>query len=159
MEPKRVYISKSKAGNPDLLQDVRHQLKTKYNVRVAEFQGGQDSSNLLKSCELLIVVPPELPKAFTRCFNVGKGQYIEIITAQENSIPVILITSKGDGFYYIASTLEVILLEVDWSLNWAQVHFKNTKEITKEIPLIKKVTTNIISRVKPMLALFPKYSK
>jgi len=72
---KRVYISKSKVGNPDDLMNLRH-LLSKWDCKVTEFFGGVYNTKELDRANLLLVIPPYVESINNR--NVGRGQHDEV---------------------------------------------------------------------------------
>ena len=75
MEKPKIYISKSKVGNPDDLMNLRSLLKS-WDCEVTEFFGGAYNSYHLDQADILLVVPP-----YIGCINstdVSKGQHEEV---------------------------------------------------------------------------------
>lgn len=68
----KIYISKSKVGNPDELMTLRHHLG-RLDCEVTEFMGGTYNTNKLDEADILIVLGPS-----TTNYNIGKGQYTEV---------------------------------------------------------------------------------
>lgn len=87
----KVYISKSKAGNPDDLMKVRY-LLSKYDCEVTEFMGGEYTPTNLDASNLVIVIPPNTKEQF-----VGRGQYDEIRRSLNKRKPVICVIGREEG--------------------------------------------------------------
>jgi len=86
---KRIYISKSKAGNPDDFMLVRS-LLSKFDCDVTEFFGGEYNTNLLDKADILIVVPPCICN-INNHVRVGKGQHCEINRFLERSFEAYVV--------------------------------------------------------------------
>lgn len=108
----KVYISKSKMGNPDLLMNLRHLLAHQFgqNIEVKEYFGGVYNSNIIDNSNYLIVCPPQL--SVTGQHIIGKGQWSEILNAQKKNIPVVIF--NGICAFNFLHKLTVVN-ETDWN--------------------------------------------
>ncbi len=99
MKRTKIYISKSKVGNPDDLMQVRRHI-SKLDVEILEYTGGSYTPDLLLSANILIVVPPSLDSGI-----VGKGQYTEVEAFDEdsNALPIYLVCNANSKDIRIAN--------------------------------------------------------
>jgi hypothetical protein len=74
----RVYLAKSNRANPNIVSNVRITLNN-FDVDVIEYSGGQ-YSNVLLSCDYLVVVPESTPNLtdLSSEISIGKGLYEQI---------------------------------------------------------------------------------
>lgn len=109
---KKVYISKSKAGNPDDLMKVRH-LLSQYDCEVTEFMGGDYNTKLLDAADIVILIPPDISKT-----NMGRGQYDEVNNSV-SGIPVLAVNGIVDHRIYVVVVSRVAPSNVqDWKTNY-----------------------------------------
>lgn len=108
----KVYISKSKMGNPDLLMNLRHLLTHQFeqSIEIKEYFGGVYNSNIIDGSDCLIVCPPHY--SIIGQYIIGKGQWSEILNAQKKNIPVSIF--DGDAYFNLLHKLTVID-ETDWN--------------------------------------------
>lgn len=108
----KVYISKSKMGNPDLLMNLRHLLTYQFEqeIEIKEYFGGVYNSNIIDGSDCLIVCPPYC--SIIGQYIIGKGQWSEIRNAQEKDIPVSIF--DGDASFNFLHKLTVID-ETNWN--------------------------------------------
>jgi len=166
--PEIVYLAKSNAGDPDLIDDIRAKIDA-YHVEIKEFTGGTYTTDKLLACHVLIVVPYTPIKPYTDNFNIGKGVYSEILTAQKKNIPVYIAAINGTDDVHIALISDIKVLEADWGLNWANVKFyrirpmaklfegkpSTAKQLFGDKELEEKSSNTVEKgRVKPYLALY-----
>lgn len=117
----RVYLSKSKQIDLDTLLLTR-KLLSAYNIELVEFSGGEYTTDLLESCDILLVLPTEKPKAFNYSINVGKGNYTEIVTASEEfDIPIFCILIVNEDCFMVSEYLETNIIDIDWKRDYATV--------------------------------------
>lgn len=164
MKKLKIYLSKSKMGSMDTLMQVRDVLSQYENVEILEFSGGIYTTETLLKADIILVIPPELPKSFTGNFTIGKGQYCEIDTSLDSDIPIYFVISlcKDQINVVDVSFCALDILDYDWKLKYAEVNyiledidnFEKYFEFKKK-SIIKKSTNNSsIKLIKPMLALF-----
>ena len=177
MDKLKIYLSKSKAGSMDTLMQVRTILSTYENVEVTEFSGGEYNTKLLHEADIVLLIPPTLPKPYTDTITIGKGQYTEIVNqdTSECYVLVSLDTNQLNIVPYGAVELEVI--DEDWKTKYAEIvyllddiipieeailqdGFDNDYIIKKSFtsksskPVVSKnTTTSITNRKTPMLAV------
>ena len=123
----KIYLSKSKVGNPDDLMNVRHHL-AKLDCMVVEFIGGvYDTSHKdVIDCDILLIIPPNLSIG-----RVGKGQYSEIDAFSNNVFEdnaktifiVDYVDSKGIQFRELRTYYESA--KKDWSNDYGVIESKN----------------------------------
>lgn len=116
----RVYLSKSKQVDLDTLLLTR-KLLSAYNIELVEFSGGEYTSDLLESCDILLVLPTEKPKAFNYSFNVGKGQYLELETAYNCNINTFCILTGIEELYVAHWKHDIEVIDIDWERNYVTV--------------------------------------
>ena len=132
MKRTKIYISKSKVGNPDDLMQVRRHL-SKLDVDILEFTGGEYSPKLLKSADILIVVPPKLDSGI-----VGKGQYTEVETFDlkprgGKDVPIYLVYNADSKDILIADIQDYNeTLEADWKSNYGDLAINSHQTINLE---------------------------
>lgn len=91
-----VYVSKSKQVNPSHLSIIRKELD---ELNIIEYLGGKYSNAPLKSSNAVVAIINENTE-----FSIGRGQFGEITTAQENDIPVVAVFINKE-------TIEVFSIE------------------------------------------------
>lgn len=123
MEKVKIYISKSKVGNPDDLMQVRHHL-SKLDVEILEYTGGSYTPKLLLSADILIVVPPSLDNGI-----VGKGQYTEVGTFDGKSMngePVYLVCGVNSITIQLANIEDYQeTSKGDWKSNYGDLQIND----------------------------------
>lgn len=134
----KIYISKSKQGNPDDVAKVRHYLE-KLNCEIIEFFGGEYSPNALLASDVLIVVPPV--RSSDDEFRVGKGQCTEIenFRGEVSETDTFIVKAVDTDDMFISHVDTVYLIEEDWQKNWAEVTtLEDTYEFQDVYGLSKK---------------------
>lgn len=116
----RVYLSKSKLVDLDKLLLTR-KLLSAYNIELVEFSGGEYTTDLLESCDILLVLPTEKPRAFNHHFNVGKGQYTELETAYNHNINTFCILTGMEELYVAHWEHDIEVIDIDWKRDYATV--------------------------------------
>lgn len=138
---------------------VRRHL-SKLDIEILEYTGGIYTPTLLKSADILIVVPPSLGNGI-----VGKGQYTEVGTFDGKSMngePVYLICGANPTGIQLANIEDYQeTFESDWKSNYgdlqindngvtinlnqfASLHgldMKNTLSITGQKPMLATIKT------------------
>ena len=145
----RVYLSKSKQVDLDTLLLTR-KLLSAYNIELVEFSGGEYTTDLLESCDILLVLPTDKPKAFNYHFNVGKGQYLELETAYNCNINTFCILAGIEELYVAHWKYDIEVIDIDWKRNYATVEcVEMLRELTHKdvgfelLSTITKVVENI----------------
>ena len=128
--PEIVYLAKSNAGDLDLIDDIRAKIDA-YKVEIKEFTGGTYTTDKLVTCHALIVVPCIAIPAYATKFNIGRGVYSEILTAQKKNIPVYIAAINGNDDVHLALISDIEMLEADWGINWARVKFDSIRPMAK----------------------------
>ena len=122
MKRLKIYISKSKIGNPDDLMQVRRHL-SKLDVEILEYTGGEYSPKLLKSADILIVVLPRLDSGI-----VGKVQYTEVHTFDHKSFgdpqPIYIVCGVNSKDIALAENSDYTETGVnDWKSNYGNLEY------------------------------------
>lgn len=122
MEPIKIYLSKSKSGNIDDILKIKKVLSNYENIEVLEFEGGEYNTDKLKEADIVLIIPPTLPKPYTDTFTIGKGQYSEAVAANVSVLYVISYCSKEINVVSeYALTLNVI--DDDWKTRFAEIEY------------------------------------
>lgn len=153
-KPLRIYLSKSKMGSMDTLMKVRDVLSYYENIQVIEFQGGEYNTDLLLSADLVIIIPPELPKPYTNTNTIGKGQHVECIAYRNFCFKYVRIKN----LYFLVSinefdkdlnlewdgNLKMKIIEEDWKSKYASIeHSLLDLANLNKLGLKKKLTKTV----------------
>lgn len=140
----RVYISKSKQSDFDELLKLKSELSNYSNVEIVEFQGGTYSNTLLKSCDIVIFIPPKdsiLDDEWK--INVGRGQIDEFKSSEH--IDAILYL-EGTFYNIIGDVLHPAYLSTFQNFGYLEIEddpidleydlsFKKKEPVSISIPL------------------------
>jgi hypothetical protein len=122
MEPIKIYLSKSKSGNIDDILKIKKVLSKYENIEILEFEGGEYNTDKLKEADIVLIIPPTLPKPCTDTFTIGKGQYSEAVAANFSVLYVISYCSEEINVVSeYALTLNVI--DDDWKTRFAEIEY------------------------------------
>ena len=130
----------------DNLLKVRS-LLSHYNVEVLEFYGGEYNTDLLDDSDIILVLPPDLPKAFNYHFTVGKGQYMEILRGHDHDIPVLFVMTMGEELY-IGENPQMEVTDINWKSKYCFIECDNRLTTLEEVfgDEIKKVSSEFESK-------------
>ena len=153
----KVYLSKSKAGSMDSLMQVRD-LLSQYDIELLEFSGGEYTDNLLKSSDIVLVLPHTLPRPFSYDFYLGKGQYTEYSISENSSKQrTYFVICLGDELY-VSEIEDEDIIDKNWKTEYVHVWCEDTMKPLHiyESSIFKKEISTKVIKVKPLLALFKK---
>jgi hypothetical protein len=122
----KVYLSKSKQADPDIITSVKKALKEEIvNLEILEYKGGYYNSNLKFNAELVICIPPSPVSSTTNKIHVGRGNYSEVTECLDKGISVAIIAyKKGDDLLDWKNLMVVpqpdfeLSGEENWQINW-----------------------------------------
>ena len=152
----KIYLSKSRQGTMDSLMKVREYILKYENIELLEYTGGDYSTALLEQADYMLVLPyEEAIKKDNYTFNVGKGQYDEILFATNEKIPIKPIISLTDDIIISMGIASKKVVDLDWQRNYGMIQCYSNKILPFDlaIPALvkKKVLTSNYKQV-PMLA-------
>ena len=119
MKKRKLYLSKSKMGSTEELMRVRS-LLAQYNVDVVEFVGGEYTTSILDSSDIILILPPELPKAFNYHYSVGKGQYCEIERGLSTKKTVLSVITMGEELF-LGENPQLDITSINWKNDYCFV--------------------------------------
>tara|TARA_R110000772_G_scaffold268463_2_gene395654 strand:- start:246 stop:716 length:471 start_codon:yes stop_codon:yes gene_type:complete len=154
---RKVYLSKSKAGDFDTLVKAKSVLK-KFDIDLFEFMGGNYTTRLLDNSECNLILPMTLP--VTNFFKVGRGQWEECFRSNTEGIKTYAIVGFLQNNVYVAPVLNLKKTDLgsDWSVDYGVLGYKSESVILlSDIYPLKK--TLVSTKVTPMLAILPTYLK
>lgn len=144
----KIYLSKSKVGNPDELMLVRH-LLFQLDCEVLEFMGGTYTGEEIKKSDILIVLPP------SRDNIIGKGQYSEVDEYYDlEHIYIVEAISISDKYIRLEDFNFIEETNGDWAKDYGKIHGGNTTynlaNFAKgyDIPFKKEIAKPMISAIK-----------
>ena len=142
----KIYLSKSRQGTMDSLMKVREYILKYENIELLEYTGGDYSTALLEQADYMLVLPyEEAIKKDNYTFNVGKGQYDEILFAMSENIPIKPIISLTYDLIISMGIHSKKLVDLDWQRNYGiiQCHPSGISSIDLAIPALIKKSFNI----------------
>jgi len=121
----KVYLSKSKQANPDLVLSVKKALKEYVSdVEILEFTGGQYDPQLKFKANMVICIPPGHISS-KRNIHVGRGNYGEVTETMDKNIHTVVIAISKDEdpldwkkLKVISSPICSLSEEQNWQINW-----------------------------------------
>jgi len=127
----KIYLSKSKAGNPDHIRMVKDYLAN-YHCEILEAPSGEYNFNNLEMADHFLLIPPLLENKVDEEVLVGKGQYLEFDHYMNLDLNIYQQTLSGG---YTACILQAIseaqlivhetdnstVIAKDWKLNYAEL--------------------------------------
>lgn len=149
-------------GSIEDLMKVRS-LLAQYNVEVIEFVGGEYTTDILDSADIVLILPPELPKPFNYHYTIGKGQYCEIKRGLHNKQTVLSVICMGEELY-VGENPKLDITSINWKNDYCFVECDNrlatleelsAGEVKKQAVKPTKVSTSN-SYMVPYLALSKK---
>jgi len=148
----KIYLCKSKAGDPDHIRMVQDYLAG-FDCEVLEFEGGKYSFDTLDKADYILVIPPNHDfDAGDDKVLVGKGQWTEydhyLDTNHEHIysasyIPLIVVDFQGEiPIVTESDTYEVI--SEDWKTKYATLNISddsgdNDRELAIALDLVLKI--------------------
>lgn len=131
----KIYLSKSKAGSIEVIQQVKKILSQYENIQILEFEGGEYNTNKLEEADIVLIIPPKLPEPFKNKFTIGKGQDIELSYAIEvmNHRNIYHLISFSDELYVVHSSICFNdIINIDWQSRYCEISYdlKNIHELS-----------------------------
>jgi hypothetical protein len=143
----------------------------KYDVEVTEFAGGEYDDTVLKQADIVLIIPPILPKSFSTHVTVGRGQHFEF---EESECPTFVLISQDTDTLNVVDYHDIVIEEIqrDWKTQFAVYNYEldniiplvdrlagTSHEFTLlPIPMFYTTATGNVQGSKPMLALSRKHN-
>lgn len=110
----KIYLSTSRAANEEYAKKHKTFVNSINGVEIVEWKsnGKPYTSDLLMSCDCLIIIPPTAGN-----FNIGKGQYNEIIQFLKKGNVFMVY----EGEYYPITGLKEVTDDQNWQDNFGRV--------------------------------------
>lgn len=149
MEKLKIYLSKSKSGDFNQMMQIKSLLNN-YDSKceIREFNGGNYSTNLLLSSDIVIMIPRNILDIHP-FHTVGRGQYDEIKLALSHNIPSYIPRIIANQLYILPISHVELHKDADWKIAFGNIFYK--EEYIGFPLLLNNVSNDIIDLKLPML--------